>query len=353
MINGRLFTSGLVSDRPGGLESETHRIFQQALAMFRDAGISPADVVRTRAWYIDEGGEETIRDTHGVVFDHPGPVFSAVRASALSGDAAVLVELEAVAGAGEGADRFESVEDDSTSGAVRYGRDVWIGGERGNSSTHNSAQVATAVNAVQSLLSQAGVSAGDVAATRHFMRSDTQGDPRPDEWSGFMSQATPTSAGIAVAGVGERGHTFMLEADAVADASSGRNNFRSGRSYEVEHNYCRAVRVDGHDVLYIGGTTSIKPGPGEVIQSPDDIPGQIHDTLEIMRWAAEQQGFTWEDFAKVRAWIVGGQSELDQAAGALSNELNSIDAAIALIGVPMLGRPGIVVELEATLVRPA
>ena len=40
IVGDRVFSSGLVSDRPGGLESETHRIFQLTLSMLRDAGIS-------------------------------------------------------------------------------------------------------------------------------------------------------------------------------------------------------------------------------------------------------------------------------------------------------------------------
>ena len=353
MVNGRLFTSGLVSDRPGGLESETHRVFQQALALLREAGAAPGDVVRTRAWYVDEGGERIIRETHGVVFDHPGPAFSAIRVAGLPGSAAVLVELEAVEGAAKGSSRYESVAEDSTSGAVKFGRDLWAGGVRGDSSMDTPAQVAAAIEQVGALLGEARMAADDVVATRHFMRSDAQGEPRPEQWPQFMARAIPTSAGIAVVGVGELGHTFMLEADAVEGAAGGRTNFRTGRSYEVEHNYCRAVRVDGHDVLYIGGTTSIKPGPGEVIQSPGDVAGQVADTLAIMKWAAEQQGFAWDDLAKVRAWVVGGQTELDLAAAALSDELNTLDAAVALIGVPVLGRPGIVVEIEATAVKAA
>ncbi len=129
----RIFTSGLVADHPAGLESETHRVFQQAAALLREAGASLADVVRTRVFYVDEGpaggsdspalrpfdpaqggqaqgersspsaprqaqgersspsvirpgsgrAETIVRDAHGVVFDHPGPAFTAGRQTAL------------------------------------------------------------------------------------------------------------------------------------------------------------------------------------------------------------------------------------------------------------------------------
>ena len=99
IVGNRVFSSGLVSDRPGGLESETHRIFQLTLSMLRDAGIALGDVVRTRAWYVEDpngADEEVIRDTHGVVFDSPGPAFSAIRVPTLPNGAAVAIELEAV-----------------------------------------------------------------------------------------------------------------------------------------------------------------------------------------------------------------------------------------------------------------
>ncbi len=46
-VGGRFFTSGIVSDRSGGLESESHRVFQ-LLA-------------------------ELLRTIYGVVLNHPGP----------------------------------------------------------------------------------------------------------------------------------------------------------------------------------------------------------------------------------------------------------------------------------------
>jgi enamine deaminase RidA (YjgF/YER057c/UK114 family) len=82
----RIFTSGLLSDHPGGLDSESHRVFQQAVALLRSAGAAPADVVRTRVFYVDEGpsagtgdAEKALRAVHGVVGDPPRPALTPPR----------------------------------------------------------------------------------------------------------------------------------------------------------------------------------------------------------------------------------------------------------------------------------
>lgn len=342
----RLFTSGMISDRPGGLESEAHRVFQQALSMLRDAGVSPADVVRTRAWYVDDGGEEVLRDTHGVVFDHPGPAFSAIKATCLPQEAAVAIEIEAIKGAAERIKRFRSEEFDSTSLATYVDGELWISGVTAEGAT-TAEQVSAVMATATEALAEFSLSPADVVCTRHFMRHDTQGEERGDAWPGFMSQGIPTSAGIAVESVGD-GKRFMFECEAVADASQGRNNLRSGRTFEVENNYCRSVRVKGREVTYVAGSTSVVKG--ETVKHEHDVSGQVADTLETVRWAIEEQGMRWSDLVRTRTYVVGGAEKLTEAAGALQEALGDMDATRALIGVPVLGRPEVVVEIEATAV---
>lgn len=345
----RVFSSGLASDRPGGLESETHRVFQLTLSMLRDAGISPGDVVRTRAWYVDDpagANEEVIRETHGVVFDHPGPAFSVIRATCLPEGAAIVIELEAVRGGADRTRRFRSDEMSSSSLAVFCDGELWVSGVTGPGKTAGE-QVGNITRTVGEALSEFGMSAADVVATRHFMKPEAQFSSPLEEWAAFMSQAIPTSAGIAIESVGGTG-TFMLECEAVQDASQGRNNLRSGRSYEVDHNYCRSVRVRGRNVTYVAGSTSLVVG--EVVRSEFDVAGQVADTLETVRWAIERQGMAWGDLVKTRTYVVGGPEKLAEAISALDEQLAGMDVASAVIGVPTLSRPEVVVEIEATAV---
>jgi len=96
----RLFTSGLTAEAPAGVEPEGRRVFAGAVALLREAGASPADVLRTRLFYVDAEAEPVLRRIHGDVFAHPGPAFSAIRVSRLPGGAQLVLELEGVRGAG-------------------------------------------------------------------------------------------------------------------------------------------------------------------------------------------------------------------------------------------------------------
>jgi enamine deaminase RidA (YjgF/YER057c/UK114 family) len=140
----------------------------------------------------------------------------------------------------------------------------------------------------------------------------------------------------------------MLEFEAVADIAKGRKNLRSGRTFEVEHHYCRSVRVSGHEVTYVAGSTSLIPG--EIVRHPGEVAGQVADTLETIRWAIKGQGMKWSDLVRTRAYIVGGPEKLVEAAEALERVLGGTEATRALVGVPVLGRPEVVVEIEATAV---
>ncbi|MEE8046027.1 MAG: Rid family hydrolase, partial [Dehalococcoidia bacterium] len=87
-VGGRFFTSGIVSDRTGGLESESHRVFQLIAELLRSSGLSSGDVVRTRIWHTSENGasaEALLRGVHGVIFSHPGPALTIIQAERLPG----------------------------------------------------------------------------------------------------------------------------------------------------------------------------------------------------------------------------------------------------------------------------
>ncbi len=363
MAGDRAFMSGLISDRPGELESEAHRVFQQAAELLREAGISSSDVVRTRVFYVEDAGaarsgntETLLRDVHGVVFDHPGPAFTAIRVSCLPAGAFVEIELEAVRGAGKTMRRTGSVEKFSTSEGVRWGDEVWLSGMRsfgpeGDVITPGSAFSQSAIAAVnaETVLKSLGAGVPDVVASRYWVRHDAQDQSRAPELTEFMRRAIPTSAGIAVEGVGPDGAVFMFEVDAVVGAASGRNNLRSGRTFEIINNYCRSVRVGTRDVVYVAGSTSLVPG--EIIRHPGQVAAQVRDALETVRWSVEAQGLAWSHLARTRTYIVGGPEKLDEAKAALREAIGNMPAAASLVGVPALGRPGVVVEIEAIAVK--
>jgi enamine deaminase RidA (YjgF/YER057c/UK114 family) len=157
----------------------------------------------------------------------------------------------------------------------------------------------------------------------------------------------PTSAGITVQGVGPRPAGLLVEAEAVIGAAAGRRNRATGRPYEEEHHYSRSVRYGG--MVYVSGTTSVQLD--EEVGAAFDAYGQTRQTLDWIRWGVEQQGLSLDDVVRTRSYVVGEENAEPVARG-LREVLGRASPAATVVGVPALGRPGILVEIEATAVAP-
>ncbi|HAG56079.1 MAG TPA: hypothetical protein DCL17_06705, partial [Dehalococcoidia bacterium] len=134
--------------------------------------------MRTHIWHTGEEGEsgahhygeKLLRSVHGVVFNHPGPALTVVQVERLPRGAAVSVELEAIAGGGENANRFNSDFESSSSLAVQVGDELWTSGLRGDAASDKDTQAGQAIEDATGLMRCAGVGDGDIVSTRHFMR---------------------------------------------------------------------------------------------------------------------------------------------------------------------------------------
>ncbi|MBI4219184.1 MAG: hypothetical protein HY682_03495 [Chloroflexi bacterium] len=353
-VGDHIFTSGIVSDRPGSLESEARRAFQNAATLLHDAGSSLNDVVRTRVFFTESGGESALRSVHAGVFGNQGPALSVVRVSCLPHSAKAAVEIEAIGGASGNFVRHAPVAQWGACQALRAGDEIFVSGITaewpgvGKLPSPHEHQVSGVCAAATEACRALGASLEDVVATRHFdpavvHRHSFQGPALED----FRTPGEPTSAGITVEGVGADGVTFMLEAEAVTGAGKSRRNHRTGRTFEVEHHYSRSVRVG--DIVYVAGSTSLVVG--EVVQHPHEVYGQVLDTLETIRGTIEAQGLAWSDLVRTRSYIVGGIARLPDAMRGLKEVLDGMGTAATVTGVPVLGRPEVVVEIEATAVR--
>jgi enamine deaminase RidA (YjgF/YER057c/UK114 family) len=151
-----------------------------------------------------------------------------------------------------------------------------------------------------------------------------------------------------VQGVGPREAGALIEVEAVAGATTARRNRATGRPYEEEHHYSRSVRVG--DVVYVSGTTSVQLD--EEVGSPFDAYGQTLQALEWIRWGIEAQGLPFADLVRTRTYVVG-EENLEPVARGLREALGAVRPAATVVVVPALGRPSILVEIEATAVRGA
>lgn len=353
IVGNRIFSSGLIPSQRGSAVSEVRQVYQAAAGVMHSAGSSLNDVLRVRVWFTEAETVEAIHATHPVLFDDPGPALSVIGAPNLPNGVKVMMELEAVVGSSSEQQHFLSQPGQGWSHAVRYKDEAWVSGltsanvEGSKGSEDGYARTVTEVlESVSAGLTGVGVEPSEVVATRHFMARDVHGWALPQAKLDFMAQSTPTSAGITVDQTSDEKAPFMFECEAVSGAAAVARRVWSGRTYETDHNYCRAVRVG--DVVYLAGTTSTLPG--EIVQHPYEVGSQVEDILAIIRWAIEEHGLTWNDLVRTRTYIVGGPDKLVEGQEALQRVVGGMDTAAAVVGVPVLGRPEVVVEIEATAV---
>jgi len=345
VVGNRIFTSALMARDATSTESQAQQVFRMAVDLLYGQGAALSDVVRSRLFYTDEGSLEILKMIHGVVFNSPGPVMTVVRVDCLPRDLKVALEIEAIKASGESARHIGIDAKTSSCRAIRIDDEFFGAGYQGEAGQSHDAQMDATYAAASATLVEAGMSEADVAATRHYYAYSVREQRDGTGKNEFMGHAEPTSAGICVHEPGDSSNTFSLEIEAVAYGDS-RENFRTGRTFEVENNYSRAVRIG--DVIYVAGTTSIIPD--EVVQHPREVGPQVDDTLAIIRNAIEQLGGAWTDLVRSRTYVVGGLSALDEASARLKVNLAGTDSAATLMGVPILGRPEVVVEIEATAV---
>ena len=358
-VGERVFASGLTAEAGERAEAQFRRVAEAVEGALRSFGEGLADVVRTRVFYTRPQDRGPLCAAHGEVFRAVRPAASLTEVRFLPGEASVMVEVEAVRGSARGRRALDldtpEAKEMGCAGAVQVGGEVWVaevtavGADGAVIAPGDAAsQGREVVNRIFSLLEGCGVRAEDVVSTRTYtpvayVSTDTGRQRLP-----LMHPGHPTAAGITVQGVEGRDAGILIEAEAVAGAKEGRRNVNTGRSYEEEHHYSRAVRMG--DVVYVSGTTSVQVG--EAVACPFDAYGQTLATLRWIRWAVEQQGLSFRDVVRTRSYVVG-EENVEAVARGLRETLGEFGPAATVVGVPALGRPSILVEIEATAVEGA
>ena len=81
----------------------------------------------------------------------------------------------------------------------------------------------------------------------------------------------------------------------------------------------------------------------------DDNHSHLHP-LDWVRWGIENQGFLFSDIVGTRAYVVGQENVAPVSRG-LKEILGEIHPTSTVIGVPALGRPNTLMEIEAVAAR--
>ncbi len=367
----RVFISGLTGEAGGRVEAQFRGIMEAVERALRRFDAALADAVRTRVFYTRPQDRGALCAAHGEVFRAVRPAASLTEVHFLPGGAGVMVEVEAVRGSGKSRKVLDldtpEAKEMGCAGAVRVGEEVWVAGVTAVGADgavvapgDAASQGREVVSRILSLIEGCGARAEDVVSTRTYtpvayVSTDTGRQRLP-----LMHPGHPTAAGITVQGVGGRDAGILIEAEAVAGAQEGRRNVNTGRSYEEEHHYSRSVRVrDGRGrrsgessgaVVYVSGTTSVQVG--EAVACPFDAYGQTLATLRWVRWGVEQQGLSFRDVVRTRSYVVG-EENVEGVARGLRETMGEFGPVATVVGVPALGRPSILVEIEATAVRGA
>lgn len=354
-----MFVSGLTGDPGDRVDVQ----FQGAVGRVEEAlsafGAALSDAVRTRVFYTRPQDRGPLCAAHGEVFRAVRPAASLTEVHFLPGGAGVMVEVEAVRGSARDRRVLDldtpEAKEMGCAGAVRVGEEIWLAGitAAGTDGTvvapgDAAGQGREVVSRIVALLEGLGARPEDVVSTRTYtpvayVSTDTGRQRLP-----LMHPGHPTAAGITVQGVGGRDAGILIEAEAVVGAKERRRNVNTGRSYEEEHHYSRAVRVG--DVVYVSGTTSVQVG--EEVGAPFDAYGQTLQTLRWIRWGVEEQGLPFRDVVRTRSYVVG-EENVEAVARGLREMLGEFGPAATVVGVPALGRPSILVEIEATAVKGA
>ncbi|MSS70161.1 MAG: hypothetical protein EXS64_01585 [Candidatus Latescibacteria bacterium] len=355
----RIFVSGLTAEPGGRSEVQFQRVVARVEKALGGCGGALSDVVRTRVFYTRPQDRSLLCAAHGEVFRAIRPAASLTEVPFLPGGANVLVEAEAVRGSAKGRKALDldtpEAQEMGCAGAVRVGDDIWVAGitavgPDGAVIAPGDAvgQAREVVGRIVSLLKGVGARPEDVVGTRAFtpvayVTADTWRTRLP-----LMHPGHPTAADITVGAVGAREAGILIEAEAVVGAKEGRKNVNTGRPFEEEHHYSRAVRTG--DVVTVAGTTSVQVE--ESVACPFDAYGQTLATLKWIRWGVEQQGLSFQDVVRTRSYVVG-EENVEAVVRGLRETLGETGPAATVVGVPALGRPSILVEIEATAVRGA
>jgi enamine deaminase RidA (YjgF/YER057c/UK114 family) len=242
------------------------------------------------------------------------------------------------------------------SGLVRVGDDFWFSGITAicpdgtvvgpGSKAEQEAEIVTRMVA---MLEAIGSNPQDILRVRFYTPvyylSDNGAPGVSPAHLTLMHPGHPGSAGITVSGLGAREVGLLVEAEGIRGASKARNNVWDGRTALEERHYSRSVSVG--DLVYVSGSTSLVPG--EIVRSPFDAYGQTLNTLETIRWSIEKQGLSWADLVRIRCYVVG-EENLDVVAKGLREVIGQTQPAVTVVGVPALGQPRVLVEIEATAV---
>ncbi len=352
-------------DRQGNVRGEGD-VAQQVDAIMRIAAWSMGkaggrldDVVRSRIYVTDIGVGDAAARAVARYFRNARPAATLVQVSGLARPTQLVeIELDAVDGAGESAQRISSggplEEVYAYSRAVRVGDRVFIsgstalkaGGVEGAGDIYR--QTRATMDTIFRAMADAGGVPGDLVYTKTYLTDLGQSSEYTRAFVDALGDVRPVSTLLGIPALVRPELLIEIEAEAVLGAARTRRDVYTQHLREKPRGYARAVAVG--DQVYVSGCTSVS-STGEV-QATGDWARQYDLAIDTIRWALEQAGASIDDIVRRRTFTLAGAKQ-NRAHGEGPAPFAKSHPTSLGCRISGLARPELVVEVEVTAVKGA
>ena len=295
----------------GDVAKQVDAIMAIAEGTMGQAGGKLDDVVRARVYVTDIALADQAGRAMAKYFKAVRPAATLVQVSRLARPTQLIeIELEAIDGAGQSAQRISSgsatEELYAYSRAVRVDDRVFISGTASFDDQGDLHQQARKIyDTILKALDEAGGTPGDLVYTKSFVTDMAQAAGQTQARLEALGEVRPTGTLLGIPALIAPGMLVEIEAEAIIGAATNRQDFYTGNEDERPRGFARAVAVG--DVVHVSGCTSLG-GDGEV-RAPGDWAAQFDLCHEAVAAALAQAGASIDDVVRRRSFTVAGAEQ--------------------------------------------